>query len=192
MSTNDLVLLDVFTELEVRSVSERTVGGIIVPWDSPTLVDRGSAYEVFRRGALTQTINMAQGALPLYVKHDPSAIVGKMVAHRDDAAGQFAEFRFVKTPRADEHLELAAEGIMDGFSLGFYPIAARTKVERHDGKPLHVRSEVRLDHVGLLRSSQAAYADAKVLAVREANDEERAAAVARAEARKHRRALLVG
>lgn len=186
---SDLITLDFFSDLEVRSASERIVGGIIVPWDSPTAV-RGYD-EVFRRGSLTQSLNRAKGAIPLYVKHDPSAIVGKMVAHRDDAAGQYAEFKFVRTPRGDEHLELASEGIVDGFSVGFFPIAARTKIERNGDRPLHIRSEVRLDHVGLLRSSQAAYPDAKVLAVR-SEEESDTAAVEQAKARKRRRERLIG
>ena len=190
----DLIQLSFDSPLEIRSDSGgsdagRLVSGIIVPWESPTLVDYGQAIEVFKRGSLTQTLKSASATFPLYVRHDRDQPIGRMVAWRDDALGQWAEFRLARTPRAEEALELIREEIWSGFSIGFRAIDARTDTKRDQdtGLPIYVRREVKLDHVGLLASHMAAYPDAKVLALREQDNDEHAAAIARAEARKRMR-----
>jgi HK97 family phage prohead protease len=194
---SDLILVSFSADLLIRSEEDggdgRTVSGVIVPWNVPTPTtrdgkfatrnpDRQGAFEAFKRGALTKTLTERSGALPLFAEHDAKRPVGVMTETADTEIGQLASFKMLRTREGEEGLELIREGIWTGFSLGFFALDARTERSTHDGKPLYLRSEVKLDHVAVLRNH--AYDSARVLALREqAQADNRAAAVAAARQR---------
>lgn len=140
------------------------VNGYLVPWNKQVHVLRPiKGLESYKRGALTRSITEAKRPIPLLGLHNEAEPVGIMVNSHDDEDGQFARFRLFNST-ADRTLELIREGIWSRFSIGAFGVPARTKVIRTSGQTYIERSEVRLDHVALLR--RAAYEDARVLAYR--------------------------
>ena len=198
--TFDLTVVEATFEDMLLRVDEtegdgRTLEGVIVPWDRPAQVLRPiKGIELFRRGALTKTLRDRTTPIPLLGLHAENGPVGKLVDSHDDEVGQHAVFRLFNTAAARDAAELVREGIWTGLSVGGTGIPARTKVTHQtDGSKLVERFEIRLDHVGLVRTP--AYADARVLALRAEEDEAEAPVVdvaALVAARRARRAHLVG
>lgn len=190
---SDLISV-LFEDLILRAGEDgdgKTLEGYIVPWDKPALVSKPvPGYEVYKRGALTRSIEESKAGIPLLGLHEESGPVGKLVRSVADETGQHATFRLFDTQAARDAAELVREGMWTGLSLGGYGVPARTKVTRGvDGKNVITRSEIRLDHVALVRKP--AFDDAKVLALRQEDEGPSAAAIA-AEARiRIRNRLLV-
>lgn len=160
-------------DLSVRSDGDgRTIEGIVVPFGQvATVSDGGPAYrEAFQKGAFARTINGRQDKVKLLAHHNARVNpLGRSVALREDAAGLFGSFKVSKTAAGDEALELARDGAMDSFSVGFGP---QQQVKR-DG--VLWRTEVRLREVSLVTIP--AYEGAMVTGVRslsELSEEERA------------------
>jgi hypothetical protein len=149
-------------DLEVRS-DGRTVSGLVVPWDQPTLVrDAGVSYrESFRPGAFTRTlVERGPERVKLLAQHDTRQLpLGRAIVLREDAAGLYGEFRVSATTAGDEVLELVRDGALDGLSVGFRPIR-----ENRSATGVLERLEVALHEVSLV--AHPAYADARVVAVR--------------------------
>jgi len=165
----------------------RTLEGYLVPWDKPAQVSRPiPGYEVFKRGALTRSVTESKTPIPLLGLHSEDRPIGRLERSHDDETGQYGVFRLFDTEAAREARELVREGIWRGLSVGGFGVPARTEVRKAtDGKNLVVRSEIRLDHVGLVRTP--AFEDARVMALRSA---EAFDAVAVAKARKRQLQLL--
>lgn len=151
-------------DLEVRSEG-RTVAGIVCPFDSPTEINEwGVRYtESFARGAFAEAV-----AKPSKVKflgqHDRQAFpLGTVVNLREDALGLYGEFRFSKTRDADDALELARDGAVDGFSVGFRSIMPAANAFPKPGQEV-VRKQVKLSEVSLVTFP--AYSDARVSEIR--------------------------
>lgn len=166
------------SDMEVqRGGDGRTIHGIIVPWNQPTRVyDRfgptgrlAEYLEAVDRGAFPEAVANPR-AVKLLGHHNASVNpLGRGLQFRDDAAGQYGEFRVSKTVAGDEVLELARDGALDAFSVGFVPVDS---VER-DG--VFVRTHGRLNETSVV--TFAAYPGALVGGVRgqdlpstEAND----------------------
>lgn len=170
----------------------RTLTGYIVPWDRPAAVMRPmKGWEVYKRGALTKTLTDRRHPIPLLGSHSEGEPVGKLIASGDDEFGQHAVFRLLDTGAARDAAELIREGIWTGLSIGGFGVPARTKVTHgEDGTKTIERSEIRLDHVGLVRTP--AFDDARVLALRGAEPDpqpepiDAAALVAERRARRER------
>lgn len=153
-------------DLEVRDLgTHRHVAGIVVPFDQTSLpveINGKPALEVFKRGALQQSINRRGDSIPLTWYHPepdrPYAdkkIIG--VSLREDwqetQFGQRAGFKLLRTSQAAEALEAIDAGVVRAFSVGFMPVKGKTSQERNaDGFPIYVRHEVNLDHVALVPS----------------------------------------
>lgn len=151
-------------DLEVRSEG-RTIAGIVCPFDSPTTINEwGVRYtESFARGAFAEAV-----AKPNKVKflgqHDRQAFpLGTVSALREDALGLYGEFRFSKTRAADDALELARDGAVDGFSVGFRSVLPDVKHFPKSGENV-VRQAVHLSEVSLVTFP--AYSDARVSEIR--------------------------
>jgi hypothetical protein len=91
--------------------------------------------------------------------------LGRAIHLEERSDGLYAEFLISRTGRGDEALQLARDGVMHSFSVGFVPVRDKRRTTS-DGRPLIERQEVKLHHVGLI-SEVPAYADARVLAVRD-------------------------
>lgn len=132
-------------DLEVRG-DGRTVVGLAVPFDTPTVIrEHGHVYdEVFRHGAFAQTIEKRADRVKFLLNHDRQALpLGRAVALREDTAGLVGEFRVSNTRAGDEALELIRDGALDGLSVGFVPVVDRGTpeggfVERLEAKLIEV------------------------------------------------------
>lgn len=145
--------------LEVRAGSDgRTISGLVVPFGE--VFRFGSLRERFVRGAFTRTIaERGASRVKLLQQHDEDSFpIGVATALREDSAGLFGDFRIAKTTRGDEALDLVKDGILDGLSVGFIPIASRANGDVTE------RTEVSLRHVGLV--DDPAYNSARVHSVR--------------------------
>jgi HK97 family phage prohead protease len=142
----------------------RTLVGPLLPWGTEArVVDRGRlVVETFTRGALAGT---DPGKVPLCALHPRDAgtlPIGVTVEleERQDAA--WGAWHVSKTAVGDEVLELAADGVPLGLSVGFAEVPGgshwnpeRTRV---------TRTRAALDHVAVVRVP--AYAGAGVVGVR--------------------------
>ena len=181
----------VYTDLVLRAAEGgdgRTIEGMIAPWDRPTPVMRPvPGLESFRRGAFDKSLNESKRPIPLLLHHNEHEPAAVLRSHENREDGHYATFKALKTRAGDDALELIREGVLLGLSVGGWGVPARTEERKLVGGRRHiVRSEMRLDHVGLVRVP--AYEDAQVMALR-AEDlaEYDPAAAARARQRIRRR-----
>jgi HK97 family phage prohead protease len=156
-------------DLEIRSDGTgRTIHGIVVPYGQVARVrDGGAPYdEMFQQGAFTKTLAERRSPVKLLSQHDPRNPMGVMVEHRDDAAGLYGAFRVSNISAASDQLELARDGVLDGFSVGFAPV----KQVNRNGTT--VRTEVKLREVSLVTFP--AYEGALVAGIRSVDGAEAA------------------
>lgn len=156
-----------YAALLIRATDEekREVTGIAVPWGE--VANIGNWYrESIARGAVQDS----DGALLLWRHDEP---IGKLVSHRDTDEGWEVTFRIAPTPRGDEVYTLVREGVIDRFSIGFYPVE-HTEREGDDGVVEIIRTVINVREVSLVPFP--AYDSATVTDVRHAsaiNDREK-------------------
>lgn len=102
------------------SFKDRTIDVVAMPWDVLTdIVWRGEVWkEVFKRGAFNDAID-AKVRVPVNREHDHQFTVGRVTKMIDHDHGLLASVKVAKTPRGDETLQLADEGIL-GASVGYF------------------------------------------------------------------------
>jgi HK97 family phage prohead protease len=152
-------------DLEIRG-DGRTVVGIAVPYDTPTLIrdHTGSYNELFRRGSFAKTITERGDRVKFLAQHDRRSMpLGRATLLREDAAGLYGEFRVSATQAGDEALELIRDGALDGLSIGFRPIQQKRS---KDGTMVE-RTEAGLDEVSAVTFP--AYDGAVIAGVRAAD-----------------------
>lgn len=148
-------------DLEIRSDGDgRTIHGIVVPYGQIARVrDGGKPYkESFQQGAFARTLNNRRSPVKLLSQHDPSTPIGRAVDMREDAAGLYGAFRVSNTAPANDQLELARDGVLDSFSVGFSPVKSTVRGD------VTVRTEVALREVSLVTFP--AYEGAAVAGIR--------------------------
>lgn len=195
---NELELATEYPELILRFADDgdgRTLEGYAVPWNEPALVARPiKGFEEYRRGSLTRSLEESRKPIVLLGGHRESEPVGKLVASHDDEYGQHVRFRLLDTRAAKDAAELVREQVWTGLSIGGTAVPSRTTVTRRpDGELSIVRSEIRWDHVGLVRKPAFAGAGVTMLRHEELGDELPPERDLRAvvEARARRRARLL-
>ncbi|WP_158228037.1 HK97 family phage prohead protease [Pseudonocardia sp. MH-G8] len=105
-------------DLEVRAEGRHLVG-TVVPYGQEIRV--GGYREQFARGAFTGT---DPAAVPLLVAHRHAGLpIGRAVELVDEPDRLAGTFSLSATREADEVLELAADGVPLGLSVGFAPAA---------------------------------------------------------------------
>jgi phage head maturation protease len=144
---------------------QRIIDIIAVPWEQEAeVLWRGEPWrEVFIRGAFDGIENDA-GRVPVNREHTRGDTVGRVLKLDPyDARGLIASVKVARTPRGDETLQLASEGMI-GASLGYF-------VKRGSDVLLNRKAMLRrvkrafLDHIAMVESP--AYAGAMPVAVRE-------------------------
>lgn len=150
--------LRVTSALELRDADQRTLAGVVVPYDSPTKV--AGYTESFQRGAFADT---DPAAVPLLVSHRHADLpVGRTVSLTDEPGGLQGEWVLSETRDADEVLALARDGVALGLSVGFSPIEDRWSRDRRRV----TRLRARLGEVSVVGVPQ--YPESMVSAVRSA------------------------
>lgn len=126
-------------DMEIRS-DGRTLCGVAVPFGQVATVNdgRGDYDECFVKGAFARTISGNAGQrVKLMANHDHKRFpIGRSTLLREDNAGLVGEFHVSQTRDGDEVLQLAKDGVLDSFSVGFTGIKqqrnAQGVVERHE------------------------------------------------------------
>lgn len=147
---------------------ERVVSGMLVPWDTPTLVNRPiDGWEMFRRGALDETLADTSRRLPLMLGHprasDYERVAGYLISHQSRRDGHWGTFKILRSSVGDDAWEMIHERVVLGLSVGGWsdPAATRTRIEPGTRRKIIERSKMALDHVGLVR--RPAFESARVL-----------------------------
>ena len=163
--------------LDIADIEVREDGGqhhivaLVAPWNAT--YDAGNFVERFGKSVFDKSIKERGNNIPLMHGHDRENMpIGRSAAWEKDQHGLIADFEVAPTERAREALELAKNGYVSGFSVGFVPI--RNEESKHDGRRHLTRVEAKLDHVALLTAPTApAYGEAQLIAARafDADDE---------------------
>ena len=158
-----------FPDLVLRVADDadgRTIEGMIAPWGKPTPVLKPTpGMESFKRGAFDKSLSESKRPIPLLVRHNEAEPAAVLTSHENREDGHYAVFRALKTRAGDDAVELIREGLYLGLSVGGWAIPAATTIKRGSGgRQMIERAELRLDHVGLVRTP--AYEDAQVFALR--------------------------
>ncbi|MDV8008595.1 HK97 family phage prohead protease [Rhodococcus sp. IEGM 1318] len=167
------------SDLEIRSTGDgRTVHGIVVPYDSPTIIRDvdGEYEETFKRGAFARSIAERGDRIKFLSQHQrANNPLGRAVLLREDENGLYGEFRVSATQAGDEALELIKDGALDSFSIGFQAIReqwTRNRSERthYESKLLEVSvvsfPAYEQAHIAGVRAAQLSQLDSAQLAAR--------------------------
>ncbi len=150
--------------LEVRDQPEggaREVAGLGVPYNQP--IEFRGIREQFAEGSIE-----ADDSVKLFWRHrDP---IGKVTASRSDAEGWHHTARISATARGDEAYQLARDGVIDRFSIGFEPIE-HTETKEDDGSLTITHTRARVREVSLVPFP--AYEQAEMTEVRHAAEPQR-------------------
>jgi HK97 family phage prohead protease len=103
----------------------RVISGLVVPWDSPARVNGAEFPLRFVRGSI-----LVDGGARLLGFHDRARPLGAPTEWKDTPAGLRASFKIARTRAGDEALSMAADGILDGLSIG----AELVTVSEHAGE----------------------------------------------------------
>lgn len=143
-------------QLELRE-DGRTLAGRVVPYNVEVRV-RNFA-EIIRPGAFADA---RPEEIPLLAVHDHESLpIGRALTLTDGPTGLDAELRVSKTRLGDEVLELVRDGAATGLSVGFIPEQDRWNAKR----TVVERIRARLAEISI--TAFPAYADARIMAVRE-------------------------
>ncbi len=174
MSDEELEVIDLDTDVIVRSASKREIEVRLLPWD--TMIETTQGPEMFARGATTGTAQ--DGVLLMGLEHEAHFGIGQdggpqMTRHavgRSSAVweaddGPHVVFKVGRTSAGDDLLALAEDKIVRGVSLEFRQVPGGTATEKRGGRSVRVHNRVAL--TGASMTYRPAYGEqATVLAVR--------------------------
>lgn len=127
----DLTFVDVPVQSFAVDRESRTIEGLLLPYNR---VAKGIRFE---RGALRWT---DPGRVKLLRDHDPRQPLGKAISLSESHAGLKARFKLGRTAAADEALQLAEDGVLDGLSVGVdFDVAGDTTPDPKNRGALLVR-----------------------------------------------------
>lgn len=154
----------------------RTLLGIAMPWDTPTLVrdpGRPPYMEAFTRTSFDRSLAQRPEPRPLYWSHEyrvrADAEPFGVVDFKPAAEGLIFRAYVSRTRMGDEKLELVRDGAIGDASVGVFPVQPGPLVRARQNETL-VRTEVGLLELSLASVGFGQYPGAKVLAVRAASD----------------------
>lgn len=115
--------------LELRSASQRLVCGHLVPFGHDHRI-HDQLIERFERGAFNHQLRSPNrvGFYYLHSNDHSHTPIGHGVMLRDEAEGLYGEFKVAASPLGDHYLQMAREGMLREWSIGFTP-----DKERRDG-----------------------------------------------------------
>jgi len=167
-------------ELEFRTATvagvsfpKRIIEMVVMPYESETTIDhRGRRFtEIVSHGAF-DGVQQRAAQVKVNLDHDRLRVVGKTVAlHPSRQEGLVAEVRITAAAEGEDVLIKADEGLLDA-SAGFgLLVDKQTGKVKQDAEVWESQTRRRLNHLYLdhiALTPDAAYKDAKVLAVRTA------------------------
>jgi HK97 family phage prohead protease len=151
--------------IEAADGNRRIVSGQIVPFGSIGNTSVGNV--IFERGSIQIP---AASKIKLLAQHNTNDPIGRAQSFQETAVGINGVFKLSAASKAQDYLVMAAEGLIDGLSVGVEVLASR---ERKDGTI--IVSSALLKEVSLVESP--AFSEARVLDVvaQMAEDEDDAA-----------------
>jgi HK97 family phage prohead protease len=146
------------------AVKGRTLVLACVPFDTPTWVaDGGDPYrEEFAPGAFDH-VDLTRTHLRRGHKPDPRNELGRGLSLREDSGWLVGEFRVARGDTGDQILNLVADGMLRGVSIGFDPGVDEQRTDRI-GPVVRRKRVKRMPEVSLV--DEPAYEGAEVLAMR--------------------------
>lgn len=134
----------------------RRISGQLVPY-GVIAHPNGPWYAVrFAPGAIEEPV--PAGSVKFLRDHDPRQAIGRMDVHSQDDQGVFGSFVVSAVPGGDHALTLAADGVLDGLSVGVEVIDSRSITV--DGQDVEEITHATLREVSLVPFP--AYATARV------------------------------
>ena len=151
--------------MEIRTVDpeERTLVGVVAPYDEVSYLVPDPGGERIMRGAFAKSIRQRADKIPLHDNHGTVRRLGLSRTFDDGTDGLVGLFGINEGPRGDEALEELRHGYFGGLSVGFQPLV----VTRGDDGVREIR-EAKLMEVSLV--GMPAYEGAGIVAVRNAQD----------------------
>lgn len=153
--------------LEDVNFKDRIIDVIAVPWDEEAeIVWRGETWkEVFDRQALDEAAQQ-KARVPVNRQHNRSDTVGRIVSidPKADRRGALTSVKVARTPRGDETLQLASEGML-GASVGYFVRRMSDVVVLRRSMTRRVQRAF-LDHLSMVEDP--AYKGAETVAVHDA------------------------
>jgi uncharacterized protein len=159
---NDADVVKAVFPLDVRAadLEQRTIEGIVVPYNETSYLTPDPAGERFLPGSLSRTVKDRGSRIKLFRNHDHREAFGtRSEWDPNDSKGLWARFHVPPGAARDEFLNDVAQGLLDAFSVGFRPI--RTRRAQDGAREIQ---EAALHEVSV--APLAAYDGARVLAVR--------------------------
>ena len=107
----------------------RTISGLVVPWDTPARVNGADFPLRFARGSI-----LVDSGARLLGYHDRARPLGAPTSWQDTPSGLRATFKVARTRDGDEALSMAADGILDGLSIGAELVDVDERARRDRGR----------------------------------------------------------
>lgn len=151
--------------MELRSVqeSERTITGMVAPYDQTSYLVPVAGGERIRRGAFRRSIDHRGDRIPLFRNHDHAVRMGVSTGFDETPDGLLGTFRVNAGDAGDQLLAECRQGYFGGLSAGFLAV---TRERGPDGSQEVTQGKlVEVSCVG-----HPAYEGAGMLAVRNAQD----------------------
>jgi HK97 family phage prohead protease len=104
-----------FADQPAPTAAGRVIAGMAVPWDTPGRPVGYDGTVIFRAGSIDPA---TMGTGRLLIDHDAKRPVGRAIAAVADKRGAHASWRVASTHDGNEALQLVAEGVRDGLSVG--------------------------------------------------------------------------
>ena len=153
------------SDIEIREDNgQHHIVALVAPWNAT--FDTGKFVERLGKSVFDKSIQERGRNIPLMHGHDRDNFpIWRSASWEKDPMGLIADFEVAPTDRAREALNLAKDGYVTGFSVGFVPV--RNEETKLDGRRHITRVEAKLDHVALLTAPTApAYGEAQLIAAR--------------------------
>ena len=139
--------------IQAADTGRRIISGVVVPFGKVGHTNVGAV--IFERGSIA----IHDGTkIKLLAQHEPTNPIGRAQSFQTTEDAIYGQFKMSASQKGNDYLIMAAEGLIDGLSVGVDVIASKPD---HDGV-IHVTAAV-LKEVSLVETP--AFDNAKVLSV---------------------------
>ena len=139
--------------IQAADTGRRIISGVVVPFGKVGHTNVGAV--IFERGSIA----IHDGTkIKLLAQHEPTNPIGRAQSFQTTDEAIYGQFKLSASQKGNDYLIMAAEGLIDGLSVGVDVIASKPD---HDGV-IHVTAAV-LKEVSLVETP--AFDNAKVLSV---------------------------
>jgi len=139
--------------IQAADTGRRIISGVVVPFGKIGYTNVGAV--IFERGSIA----IHDGTkIKLLAQHEPTNPIGRAQSFQTTDDAIYGQFKLSASQKGNDYLIMAAEGLIDGLSVGVDVIASKPD---HDGV-IHVTAAV-LKEVSLVETP--AFDNAKVLSV---------------------------